>query len=108
MDTNFALQKIKELMSERKWSIYRLSKESDIPYSSLNSMFNKNNYPTIPTLEKICAAFRITLSEFFSDHITPFNAADFLTKEERMLIEIFRVSDSKNKEVIKTIVKALK
>ena len=34
-----------------------LAKESDIPYSSLNSLFLKNNQPTLSTLEKICKGF---------------------------------------------------
>ena len=48
---NDVLQKIKELMEERGWSLYKLAKESGIPYSSLNSLFQKNNQPTITTLE---------------------------------------------------------
>lgn len=104
---NYALSRIKELLQERDWSVYRLSKESGVPYSSLNSLINKNNYPTIPTLEKICGAFKISLSDFFADVKCPVNNTDFLTKEERHLIEIYRVTDDKNKELIKNIVKAL-
>ena len=34
--------------------------------STLNSILKRNNAPTIPTLQKICEAFDITLSQFFS------------------------------------------
>ncbi len=64
---NRVLQRIKSLMDERQWSLYKLAKESGIPYSSLNSLFQKNNQPTISTLERICNGFHITMSEFFSD-----------------------------------------
>ena len=108
MKMNYALSRIKELLDDRNWTVYRLSKESGVPYSSLNSLINKNNYPTIPTLEKICGAFKISLSEFFLNSPRPVNHIDYLSKEELNLIEVYRVSDNKNKEIIKNIVEALK
>lgn len=67
MDNNPILNKIDTLMRGRNWSLYKLAQESNIPYSSLNSMFIKNTQPTIPTLEKICAGLNISLADFFSD-----------------------------------------
>ena len=52
MELNKTLTKINLLLEQRHWSMYRLAKESGIPYSSLNSLFQKNNQPTISTLEK--------------------------------------------------------
>ena len=49
---NDTLKRINELLDKRNWTLYKLAKESDIPYSSLSSMFQKNNQPTIATLEK--------------------------------------------------------
>jgi transcriptional regulator with XRE-family HTH domain len=65
-DMNEVLQKIQTLMDEREWSLYKLAQKSGIPYSSLSSLFRKDNQPTISSLEKICAGFHITLSEFFA------------------------------------------
>ena len=67
MELNHTLTKIKHLLDERNWTLYKLAKEAGIPYSSLNALFLKNNQPTIATLEKICGGFHITLSEFFAD-----------------------------------------
>jgi len=50
MELNKLLTKIQQLLDERNWSLYKLSKESHIPYSSLNSLFLKNNQPTVVTL----------------------------------------------------------
>ena len=61
------LKRINKLRLERKWSIYRLSVESGIPQSTLTNMFNRETLPTITTLEMICNAFGITMSEFFLD-----------------------------------------
>ena len=60
------LERIKELLAMRGWSMYQLSKKSKIPQSTLSNLFTRSNAPTVPTLEKICDAFEISLSEFFS------------------------------------------
>ena len=61
------IQHIQDLCKERNWSYYRLAKESDIPYSTLNNMISRTNIPTIPTLQKLCDGFGITLADFFLD-----------------------------------------
>ena len=61
------LKKINKLRLDRNWSIYRLSLESGIPQSTITNMFNRETLPSIPTLESICKAFGITMSDFFKD-----------------------------------------
>ena len=61
------LKKINKLRIDRKWSVYRLSVESGISQSTLTNMFNRETLPSITTLECICHAFGITMSEFFDD-----------------------------------------
>ena len=60
------LARIQELCELRSWTYYRLAKEADIPYSTLNTMLRKTNAPTVHTLQKLCAGFGITLEQFFS------------------------------------------
>ncbi len=55
MEKNTTLMKLELLMQQRNWSVYRLAKESDMPCSSLNNLFQRNTEPTLPTLRKICA-----------------------------------------------------
>mgnify|MGYP002383622769 CR=1 FL=1 len=57
-------KRIKDLMEERGWTDYRLAMESGLSHSTVSNMFKRNNAPTIPTLEAICKAFGITLSQF--------------------------------------------
>ena len=64
MDT---IERIKLLMRSRGWSEYRLAKESGLSQSTIANIFRRNTLPSIPTLEIICKAFNITLSQFFSD-----------------------------------------
>lgn len=59
------LQKITELRLARNWSAYQLAEKSGLSTSTISSWYSKNLIPSIPSLEKICQAFGITLSEFF-------------------------------------------
>lgn len=61
------LDRIKNLLEKRGWTIYRLAKNADMSQSTLTNLFNRNYEPTIATLETICKGFGITMSEFFAD-----------------------------------------
>lgn len=66
MRENAVIDLIRRLCDERSWSCYKLAKESGIAYSALSTMFRKTNTPSVETIIKICDAFGITLSQFFS------------------------------------------
>ena len=61
------LDKITKLREERNWSEYKLSEEAGLTQSTISSWYRNNTCPTIPSLEKICNAFDITLSQFFKE-----------------------------------------
>jgi len=54
-------------MEQRQWSVYRLAQECDMSSKTLYNMFKRQSDPEIATLEVICKAFGITLSQFFAD-----------------------------------------
>lgn len=62
-----ARERIQQLLEERNWTIYRLSKESDLSQTTSSNIFKRNNEPSIPTLKMlkwICGAFCISISHF--------------------------------------------
>lgn len=61
------LDRIVQLRESRKWSEYQLAEKSGLTQSTISSWYRKNMLPTIPSLQKICDAFDITLSQFFMD-----------------------------------------
>lgn len=77
------LATITEYREERGWSEYQLAEHSGLPQSTISSWYRKNMIPTIPSLEKICAAFGITLSQLFAEG----NAPVALTDSQRKLLE---------------------
>lgn len=74
--------RIKRLLDQRSWSIYRLGKESGLSQSTLSHVFRKDSEPTFSTLEAICKTLGITLSEFFAD-----GDSVPLTKEQREVLD---------------------
>ena len=64
MDTHARLQ---QLLRERGWTEYKLSKECGLAQSTIGNIFRRNTVPSIATLETICNGFGITLSQFFAD-----------------------------------------
>lgn len=59
------LEKITRLRKERHWTEYQLAEKSGLTQSTISSWYRKNMLPSIPSLEKICDAFDISLSQFF-------------------------------------------
>ena len=59
------LKKITELRIERNWTEYELAERSELTQSTISSWYRKNLIPSIPSLERICNACGITLSQFF-------------------------------------------
>lgn len=81
--------------------MYRLAKESDIAYSNLNNMMNRNTQPSIPTLRKICNGLGITLSEFFDETGNPseLEYKTALSQKENSIIDCYRHLSPRDQEL---------
>ncbi len=58
-------ERLRQILKQKGWTRYRLSKESGLSESTIRNIFNRGSSPTIGTLEIICNAMNITLSQFF-------------------------------------------
>ena len=97
------LDKIKKLQQERGWSTYKLAYESGITQSTLSNMFARGTCPTVDTLQKICEAFGISLSEFFEES----ERKSYVSKDEQDMLNRFRALDDKEKDAVKSMIAAL-
>lgn len=97
------LEKVKKMQDERGWSTYKLSLESGITQSTLSNMFSRGTCPTIDTLEQLCEAFGITLSEFFSEG----EKSSYLSTKEQEMINRYRTLPQHEKEAINSMVDSL-
>ena len=103
------LERLRKLLQERGWSEYRLAQVSGLNESTISNIYRRNTLPTIPTLEAICKAFGITLSQFFAEsdmvEITPdvkelLDAWVSLTSEQKRIV--LQVAKSYHQDIIKT------
>lgn len=78
------LARIIQLKDAKGWSEYQLAERSGLAQSTISSWYRKNMLPTIPSLEKICEAFDITMSEFF---IEDYSEAVILNEQQTRLID---------------------
>lgn len=67
VDIKTISNRISELCKDRGWSYYRLTKEAGLNRSNITSIVKGENMPTLYTIDRICAALDITLSDFFQD-----------------------------------------
>lgn len=89
------LERITELRKERNWSEYQLAEKSGLTQSTISSWYRKDMLPSIPSLAKICAAFEISMSQFFKE--TRVDYAVSLDEKQIMLLE--RTSSLTNEQI---------
>ena len=94
--------RLRKLVKERGWTEYRLSKECGLSESTLANIFRRNTVPSITTLETICDAFGITLSQFFAE-----GEMVELTPELKVLFENWVSLTADQKEAALHMIQAL-
>lgn len=97
------LQHILQLREDRNWTEYELSVNAGIPQSTISSWYRKNAIPTVPSLECICSAFHITLSQFFAGEDEPVT----LTASQKELLEQWNRLDETHQEKLLDFLKTL-
>lgn len=99
MDINAHL---KQMIQQRGWSEYRLAKECGLSESTIANIFRRNCTPSFSTLEIICKAFGISLSQFFAeDNIVA------LTSEEKALIDKWAMLTPEQKGIFLQVLELL-
>ena len=96
-------KRIDSLLKQRGWSVYRLGKESGLSQSTLAHIFREDSAPTISTLETICKAFGITLSQFFAE-------GDFvsLTAEQQNMLDKWATLNEDQKRLVLDMIENMK
>ncbi len=100
MQVKDILSVITAYREERGWTEYQLAERSGLPQSTISSWYRKNMAPTIPSPEKICTAFGITLSQLFAEEDAPVS----LTEVQKKLLECWsRLSEEQQAVVFALI-----
>lgn len=80
------IDRITELRLQRGWSINYLALEAGLTQSTLSSILQRGTAPKIETLQCLCSAFGISLSQFFLDD----EQVEILNSSEKKLITAYR------------------
>lgn len=96
MDIN---KRLNDIMKNSGWTKYRLAKVCNLHESTLANIFYRDTVPTLSTLEAICKAMNISLSDFFAedDRIE----VDKETKE--LILEIKKLPKEKRDHLKQTV-----
>ena len=91
------LERITYYRTLKNWTEYQLAEEAGLTQSTISSWYRKNTIPSIPSLEKICSAFGITLSQFFSTEMDNFTLT---TQQKELLKEAGRLTVSQQAALV--------
>jgi len=93
-------ERIEELLKKNNWSKYKLAKEAGFYPTTVYDWFNDKHYtPDRNSIELICAALNITLTEFYSG----IDEGE-LNEEQMLLLELFaKVPNNKRKVVFEIL-----
>ena len=107
-DSFNVLERLTQLLQiHGNMTVYDLAKHSGIPRGTIQSWYDRNNYPPIDKLEIICKALDITLAEFFYEEEYIGQNDEEITIEDKLLINRWHRLSSENKTLIYNMVKAL-
>lgn len=95
--------KFKKLRNQKSFSVYKLSKVTDISENYIHKIEKGESQPSVLVLEKLLACFGTTLAEFFNE------SKDVLypTAYERELVESVRILDEEKAAAVLHIVKLM-
>ena len=91
------LERITYYRKQKGWTEYQLAEYSGLTQSTISSWYRKNLLPNITSLEKICTAFGITMSQFFSTDSEPFSLTPL---QREILVEINHLNENQQKALI--------
>lgn len=91
------LGRVTEYREKKGWTEYQLAEKSGLTQSTISSWYRKDMTPTIHSLEKICSALEITLSQFFASDKDNFSLTD---TQKELLNEASRLTEQQQKSLI--------
>ena len=92
-------ERLRQLMDERGWTIYKVAKEAGIPWSTVRNMSKRNTEPSIGTLEAICKGMGMTLPQFFDVE----NQMGLNTEQRRFINQFSKLDERKKRLVIELL-----
>lgn len=97
------LGRISTLRMERNWTEYQLAVRAELPQTTISSWYCRKMLPSIGSIEKLCNAFNLTLSQFFSEDGEPVE----LQPDQQLLLDKWAALTEPQKAAILQLLQAL-
>ena len=91
------IKRINDIMKNQGMTRYQLAKISGLSQSTLSNMNTRNTTLSIPTIEMICNALNISLSQFFAGDNEYMYPVNYKQKE---LLDLFIMLDNEQQDAI--------
>lgn len=101
---DFIATRIEDLCHAHGMTQYRLSQLTGISQTALSKMISKKSLPTVPTLERICSAFQISLAQFFAGKDTIID----LTDTQREILFAWNDMNEEEKRIFLNFIRSIK
>ncbi|MBD5100991.1 MAG: helix-turn-helix transcriptional regulator [Clostridiales bacterium] len=96
-------ERILELLEKKGWSKYKLAQEAGLYQTTVYDWFNDKNYtPDRKSIELICAAMDISLTEFYSG----IDEGD-LDGEQMLVLQLFAKVPNDKKKLVFELLKSM-
>ena len=89
-------ERLRQYRKAKGFSIYKLSKETDISQNHICGIENGKRQPTVETLKRLVTPMGITFAELFNEN----EQVSFLTPDERELVENYRSMPKESAELL--------
>lgn len=96
------VKRIKQLADDRGWTEYRLVKESGLSASTIANIYHRGTIPSVPTIEILCAAFGISMPQFFDD-----KTHHSLSREQAALLNHFSALSAEQRKIILNLLNSM-
>lgn len=91
------LERITELREQKQWTEYQLAEKSGLTQSTISSWYRKNVLPTLPSLERICNAYGISISQFFDDKTSE---RSVISSKQKQLLDVVAKLDNEQYDAL--------
>ena len=89
------LGRIEQERLVRGWSEYALAENSGLTQSTISTWRRRNLQPNVASIEKICAGFGITLSQFFQEEDSV-----YLTPDQKEILDLWAKLSPAQREAV--------
>lgn len=95
---------LKQWLTMRGWSVYKLASESDLPYSTVSNILKRGTEPTYTIILKIAKGLGVSLSELFSFVESNKN---YFSKDVIPIVELYTSLSKTDKRIAKAYLEGI-